>query len=116
MTHLTLAARSRPAASRSCRIASSAARPGSRLGRSVALLVADRPAAVWNSRLTWQTFGLSFITGTTWDPVAGIYGALPFIVGTILSSLIAIVLAAPIGILTAIFLAELRPGSPGRRR
>jgi phosphate transport system permease protein len=56
-----------------------------------------------------QKFGLSFLTGTTWDPVAQVYGALPFIVGTLLSSFIAILLAAPIGILTAIFLAELAP-------
>ncbi len=63
-----------------------------------------------NSLLTWQTFGLDFITGTTWDPVAAVYGALPFIVGTIASSLIALILAAPIGLLTAIFLAEMAPG------
>jgi phosphate transport system permease protein len=60
-----------------------------------------------NSALTWQTFGLGFLTGTVWDPVAGIYGALPFIVGTLASSFIALLLAAPIGILTAIFLAEM---------
>jgi len=62
---------------------------------------------VLNSRQVFGQFGLSFLTGTDWDPVAGIYGALPFIIGTIASSLIAIVLAAPIGILTAIFLSEL---------
>jgi phosphate transport system permease protein len=45
----------------------------------------------------------------TWDPVAAIYGALPYVVGTILTSLIAVVIAAPIGLLTAIFLAELAP-------
>jgi phosphate transport system permease protein len=61
------------------------------------------------STQVFATFGLSFLTGSTWDPVAAVYGALPFIVGTLLSSLIAIVLAAPIGILTAIFLAELAP-------
>ena len=46
---------------------------------------------------------------TTWDPVAAVYGALPFIVGTLLSSAIAIVFAAPVGLLTAIFLAEYAP-------
>ncbi|MEA2674306.1 MAG: phosphate transport system permease protein [Chloroflexota bacterium] len=61
------------------------------------------------STQVFEKFGLSFLTGSTWDPVASVYGALPFIVGTLLSSLIAIVLAAPIGILTAIFLAELAP-------
>ncbi len=59
--------------------------------------------------LTWQTFGLAFITGTEWDPVASVYGALPFIVGTLMTSLLALVLAAPLGLLAAIFLAELAP-------
>ena len=62
------------------------------------------------SRLTWETFGLSFVTGQTWDPVAGVFGALPFIVGTILAASIAVILAAPIGIFTAIYLSELAPG------
>ena len=71
------------------------------------LIVAIGLLLVWNSREAFQEFGLGFIFGTTWDPVKGIYGALPYIVGTILSSAIAIVLAAPIGLMTAIFLAEL---------
>jgi phosphate transport system permease protein len=62
-----------------------------------------------NSGEVLGKFGISFLTGTTWDPIAGIYGALPFIVGTIASSFIAILLATPIGLLTAIFLAELAP-------
>jgi len=62
-----------------------------------------------NSRQVLETFGLSFLTGTTWDPIAGIYGALPFIIGTVASSFIAVVIATPIGLLTAIFLAELAP-------
>ncbi len=76
----------------------------------VAILVLLGVQLLDSSLLTWQTFGLDFLTGTTWDPVAAIYGALPFIVGTIASSLIALVLAAPIGLLTAIFLAEMAPG------
>src|SRR6478736_2092094 len=71
------------------------------------LIVAIGLLLVWNSREAFAEFGLGFIVGTTWDPVKGIYGALPYIVGTIFSSLIAIVLAAPIGLMTAIFLAEL---------
>ena len=42
-------------------------------------------------------------------PGAGIYGALPFIVGTLVTAAIAMVIAAPIGLLTAVFLAELAP-------
>jgi phosphate transport system permease protein len=60
-----------------------------------------------NGAQAFSRFGLNFLTGTTWDPVAAIFGALPFIFGTIASSLIAIILATPIGLLTAIFLAEL---------
>jgi phosphate transport system permease protein len=60
-----------------------------------------------NSQQALSQFGLGFLSGTDWNPVAGLYGALPFIIGTIASSLIAIVLATPIGLLTAIFLAEL---------
>ena len=60
-----------------------------------------------NGSQAFERFGAAFVTGTTWDPVAGIYGSLPFIVGTIASALIAVVLATPIGLLTAIFLAEL---------
>ncbi len=76
----------------------------------VLLLVAIGIQLIAQSMLTWQTFGVAdFITGTTWDPVAAVYGALPFIVGTILSSLLALLFAAPIGLLTAIFLAELAP-------
>ena len=74
-----------------------------------ALLVAIAVMLWLNSSQAFTTFGLGFVTGTTWDPVAGIYGALPYVVGTILAALIALIIAAPIGILTAIFLAELAP-------
>jgi phosphate transport system permease protein len=55
-------------------------------------------------------FGIvDFVTGTTWDPVAEVFGALPYIVGTLLSSAIALVIATPIALLTAIYLSELAP-------
>ncbi len=108
MTHLTLAARSRQG---SGRLADTLFRGTSRFaaGVVVALLLFIALLLFLNSRLTWETFGLSFITGQTWDPVKGIYGALPFIVGTVLAALIAVVLAAPVGIFTAIYLSELAP-------
>jgi phosphate transport system permease protein len=62
-----------------------------------------------SSSQAFGEFGFGFVTGVVWDPVAAIYGALPFVVGTILTSLIAVIIAAPIGLLTAIFLAELAP-------
>jgi len=64
---------------------------------------------VANGALAFRTFGLSFVTGQVWDPVKAIYGALPYIVGTLAVSLLAILFAAPIGILTAVFLSELAP-------
>lgn len=68
------------------------------IGIGVVLLIDSWPA--------WQTFGLDLVTGTQWDPIREIYGAVPFIVGTLYTSLIALILATPIGLLTAIFLSE----------
>ena len=65
------------------------------------LVVASVPAI--------RAFGWRFIVGTNWDPVAESFGALPFIYGTLLSSLLAMCLAVPLGIGAAIFLAELAP-------
>ncbi len=56
-----------------------------------------------------QKFGFSFLTTSTWDPVAEQYGALPFIYGTAVSSLIALVIAVPLSIATAVYLTELAP-------
>ena len=108
MSHFTLVARSRKGSGHR---ADAAFRLSSRLAGLVivALLLLIALLLAIDSRLTWETFGLSFVTGTTWDPVAGIYGALPFIVGTIEAAAIAVVLASPIGILTAIYLSELAP-------
>jgi phosphate transport system permease protein len=70
-------------------------------------------AIVWKViHLAWpaiQHYGLSFVTGKTWDPVKGVFGALPFIYGTALSSLIALVIAAPLSIAIALWLSELAP-------
>jgi len=54
-------------------------------------------------------FGLGFILSSEWDPVRGEFGALPFIYGTIVSSLLALALAVPVAIGGAIFLSELAP-------
>jgi phosphate transport system permease protein len=56
-----------------------------------------------------QKFGLSFLTSLNWDPVQELFGALPAIYGTLLSSIIALVIAVPISIGSAIFLSELAP-------
>ena len=61
------------------------------------------------SAMSIQKFGFSFLTTSTWDPVAEQYGALPFIYGTAVSSLIALVIAVPLSIATAVYLTELAP-------
>jgi phosphate transport system permease protein len=64
---------------------------------------------VHESWLSIRQFGLAFWTTRTWDPVAGQFGALPFIWGTLYSSLLALLLSTPVAIGIAIFLAELSP-------
>src|SRR5438045_8996149 len=61
------------------------------------------------SELSIKRFGAQFLTTSTWDPVAEQFGALPFIYGTIVSSLIALIIAVPLSIATAVFLTELAP-------
>lgn len=61
------------------------------------------------SLLSIRKFGFGFWTGKTWDPVSGEFGALPFIWGTLYSSLIALLIAAPISLGIAIFISELSP-------
>jgi phosphate transport system permease protein len=56
-----------------------------------------------------EKFGWSFLTNLSWDPVNEIFGALPAIYGTLLSSLIALVIAIPVSLGSAIFLSELAP-------
>jgi phosphate transport system permease protein len=56
-----------------------------------------------------RAFGLGFITETTWDPVHGVFGAAPYIYGTVMTSLFALIFAGPIGVGAAIFLVELAP-------
>lgn len=56
-----------------------------------------------------QKFGFHFLSTSTWDPVAEQFGALPFIYGTAVSSLIALIIAVPLSIATAIYLTELAP-------
>jgi phosphate transport system permease protein len=62
-----------------------------------------------NSALSRHEFGWSFLTTQVWDPVAGRFGALPFIYGTLLTSALALLQAIPLGVGAAIFLSELAP-------
>jgi phosphate transport system permease protein len=54
-------------------------------------------------------YGLGFIAGSTWDPVAEEFGAFPLIVGTLLSSFLALLIAVPLSLGVAIYLTEFAP-------
>jgi phosphate transport system permease protein len=62
-----------------------------------------------NSAASRHKFGWAFLTSQEWDPVAGEYGALPFLYGTVVTAAIALVLAVPVGLGSAMFLSELAP-------
>jgi phosphate transport system permease protein len=66
------------------------------------------------SQLSWKTFGFAFFAnasiGGYWDPVNGHFSALPFVYGTIVTSLVALLISVPLAIGLAIFLTEMSPG------
>jgi phosphate transport system permease protein len=62
-----------------------------------------------NSALSRYKFGWAFLFTKTWDPVAGNFGALPYIYGTLVISGLALLIGVPLGVGAAIFLAELAP-------
>ena len=65
---------------------------------------------LWStSHLARDKFGWGFLVASIWDPNAGEFGALPFIVGTAVTSLVSLIVAVPAGVGAAIFLAELAP-------
>ena len=79
-------------------------------GLSVILVAALILFELWiRSALARAQFGWSFLLSTDWDPVAGRYGALPFVYGTVVTSAIALIIGIPLALGTAIFLAELAP-------
>jgi phosphate transport system permease protein len=75
----------------------------------VGLLLGIAAQLALGSVPAWKAFGLSFLSMSDWDPTLAMYGALPFIGGTIVSSLLAMVIAVPVGVLTAVFLSEMAP-------
>jgi phosphate transport system permease protein len=77
---------------------------------SVVLITVLLVFELWQeSSLARHKFGLHFFVTRVWDPVAEQFGALPFIYGTLITATVSLVLAVPLGIGAAIFLAELAP-------
>ncbi|MBZ5528172.1 MAG: phosphate ABC transporter permease subunit PstC, partial [Acidobacteriia bacterium] len=93
-------------------------REGDEIARLITLLFAASVVLIalaivyqlWaDSALSRHRFGLHFLVTSVWDPVFEQFGALPFIYGTLLTSAVALLLAVPLGLGAAIFLAELAP-------
>src|SRR5689334_14144614 len=77
---------------------------------AVILIVALLVYQLWtNSTLAIHKFGFSFLKGRNWDPNASDFGALPFVYGTCVTALVALLIAVPMGVGAAIFLADLAP-------
>lgn len=64
---------------------------------------------LWGAWPALKEYGFGFLVTSIWDPVANIYGAIPSVIGTIVTSVLSLAIAAPLGIGTAIFLSELSP-------
>lgn len=72
----------------------------------VVILIAIFFTLLINSLPTIKAFGANFFFDETWDPVADEYGALPFLIGTLLTSFLALIISTPFSIAIAIFLGE----------
>jgi phosphate transport system permease protein len=64
---------------------------------------------VMRSGLSWHAFGFKFFAASDWDPVNEHFGALPFIFGTLVSSLLALIIAVPLAVGVAVFTTEMCP-------
>jgi phosphate transport system permease protein len=75
----------------------------------VAVLVLIVYELIAGSKLSWHAFGFKFFAGSSWDPVSEKFGALPFMYGTIVSSLVALMIAVPLSVGVAVFTTEMCP-------
>src|SRR5918992_5692350 len=77
---------------------------------AVPILLAFLIYELWDgAALAIERYGFDFVTSSTWDPVAEEFGALPLIFGTLLSSLLALLIAVPLSLGVAIYLTEFAP-------
>jgi len=77
---------------------------------SVVLITFLLVLTLWQgSVMARHKFGFAFFVTQVWDPNEGTFGALPFIYGTLVTAILALIIAVPLGIGAAIFLAELAP-------
>jgi len=64
---------------------------------------------VYSSQQSFHHFGWGFLWGTTWDPTAQVFGVLPFVIGTLVTSGIALLIAVPLALGSAIFITTQAP-------
>ncbi len=78
----------------------------------VVVIVASVIVLVRGALPVLEKFGISFVTGVNWNPIAGreVFGALPYILGTLVTSVIAVAVGVPVSLGIAVFLAEMAPG------
>jgi phosphate transport system permease protein len=75
----------------------------------VVLVLGIALTLVMESIPSMKSLGIKYLWGTTWDPVSNIYGALPFLIGTILTSFLALIISIPFSFAIAIYLGEYNP-------
>ena len=80
---------------------------------AIVVMVAIVLKVFGQSRLAFDKFGIAFLWGRTWDATHDVYGALPGLFGTAVTSLMALVIAVPLAIAIALFLSELAPRGVG---
>jgi phosphate transport system permease protein len=73
---------------------------------TTALLIAIFITLIVYSLPSLKAFGITFLLKKTWDPVFGVFGALPFLIGTLLTSFLALAISLPFSLSIAIFLGE----------
>ena len=73
---------------------------------TIALLIAIFITLIVHSLPSLKAFGITFLLQKTWDPVFGVFGALPFLIGTLLTSFLALAISLPFSLSIAIFLGE----------
>jgi phosphate transport system permease protein len=79
-------------------------------GAMVLLVTVFLVYELWiHSSASRTKFGLGFLFTSVWDPIGEKFGALPFIYGTVLTSLLALLISVPLGVGAAIFLSEMAP-------
>src|SRR5437667_6848677 len=64
---------------------------------------------ITKSSLSWHAFGWRFFFRSEWDPVNDQFGAFPFVYGTIMSSILSLIIAVPLAIGVAVFITEMSP-------